>query len=78
MKTVLSHNEITILDHQVATLYCQLSELAGSLESRLGKSDELATSARTAQQEFASFVQRVRRTAALQPDTEQKSNSQIA
>lgn len=78
MKTALSHNEIEILDHQVATLYCQLSELAGSLESRLGKSNELASSARTAQQEFATFAKRVRRTVALQPTPEEKTNTQIA
>lgn len=78
MKTALSHNEIEILDHQVATLYCQLSELAGSLESRLGKSDELAACARTAQQEFATFAQRVRQTVALRAAPQEKSNSQIA
>ena len=36
MKSALSHNEIEILDHQVATLSYQLSEIAGLLESRLG------------------------------------------
>lgn len=78
MKTALSHNEIQILDHQVAALYAQLCELAGSLESRLGKSDELATSARAAQQEFATFAQRVRRTIALQSAPREQTDSQIA
>jgi hypothetical protein len=37
MKSALSHNEIEILDHQVATLCYQLSEIAGLLETRLGE-----------------------------------------
>ena len=52
MKSKLSHNEIEILDHQVAALCYQLSEIAGLLESRLGETNELATSARNAQKEF--------------------------
>ncbi len=60
MKSALSHNEIKILDRQTATLSYQLSEIADSLESRLGDS-ELARSARNAQQEFAKFALRVRR-----------------
>jgi predicted nucleic acid-binding Zn-ribbon protein len=68
MRSALSHNEIEILDHQVATLSYQLSEIAGLLESRLGNANELAESARRAQQEFAQFAQRVRRRVAL-PET---------
>jgi hypothetical protein len=61
MQSALSHNEIEILDRQTVTLSYQLSELADSLESRLGDSNELAKSARSAQQEFAKFALRVRR-----------------
>ncbi len=61
MKSALSHNEIKILDRQTATLSYQLSEIADSLESRLGDTSELARSARNAQQEFAKFALRVRR-----------------
>ena len=68
MKSALSHNEIEILDHQVATLSYQLSEIASLLESRLGAGNELAASARSAKQEFAKFAQRVRRRVAL-PET---------
>jgi len=78
MKSALSHNEIEILDHQVATLSYQLSEIAGLLESRLGETNELATSARNAQQEFAKFANRVRRRVALCEVGHQKSDSQIA
>jgi hypothetical protein len=68
MQSALSRNEIEILDHQVATMSYQLSEIAGLLESRLGQTNELAASARNAQREFAQFAQRVRRRVAL-PDT---------
>jgi len=78
MKSALSHNEIEILDHQVATLSYQLSEIAGLLESRLGDGNELATSARSAQQEFAKFAHRVRRRIALPETGRPESNSQIA
>jgi hypothetical protein len=78
MKSALSHNEIEILDHQVATLCYQLSEIAGLLESRLGETNELAASARNAQQEFAKFAQRVRRRVALSESTRPESNSQTA
>lgn len=78
MKSALSRNEIEILDRQVAALTYQLSEIATSLESRLGENNELAASARNAQQEFAKFANRVRRRAAL-PDTgAEKSDSQTA
>jgi hypothetical protein len=78
MKSALSRNEIEILDHQVATLSYQLSEIAGLLESRLGESNELATSARSAQQEFARFAQRVRRRVALPESGCPASDSQTA
>jgi len=78
MRSALSHNEIQILDHQVATLSYQLSEIASLLESRLGDSNELATSARSAQQEFAQFAQRVRRRVALPETGRPESNSQTA
>jgi hypothetical protein len=78
MKSALSHNEIEILDHQVATLSYQLSEIAGLLESRLGETNELAASARDAQQEFAKFAQRVRRRVALAETNRRESNSQTA
>jgi hypothetical protein len=78
MKSALSHNEIEILDHQVATLSYQLSQIVGLLESRLGETNELATSARTAQQEFAQFAQRVRRRVALSETGRPESNSQTA
>jgi hypothetical protein len=78
MRSALSHNEIQILDHQVATLSYQLSEIASLLESRLGDSNELAISARSAQQEFAQFAQRVRRRVALPETGRPESNSQTA
>lgn len=78
MKSALSHNEIEILDRQVATLSYQLSEIAGLLESRLGETNELAVSARGAQQEFARFAQRVRRRVALPETGRPESNSQTA
>ncbi len=78
MKSALSHNEIEILDHQVATLSYQLSEIASLLESRLGDGNELAISARSAQQEFAKFAGRVRRRVALPEAGRPESNSQTA
>jgi len=78
MKSALSHNEIEILDRQVATLSYQMSEIASLLESRLGEDNELATSARHAQQEFAKFAQRVRRRVSLSETSRRESDSQIA
>jgi hypothetical protein len=78
MKSALSHNEIEILDRQVATLSYQLSEIASLLESRLGDGNELAISARSAQQEFAKFAGRVRRRVALPETGRPESNSQTA
>lgn len=63
MKAALSRNEMEILDRHVATLTHQLSEIAGLLETRLGETNELATSARNAQREFARFAHRIRRQA---------------
>ncbi|HTB18424.1 MAG TPA: hypothetical protein VK708_09915 [Bryobacteraceae bacterium] len=78
MKSALSHNEIEILDRQVATMSYQLSEIAGLLESRLGENNELATSARNAQQEFAKFAQRMRRRVTLQETGRSEADSQSA
>jgi hypothetical protein len=78
MKAALSRNEIEILDHQVAALSYQLSEIASLLESRLGESNELAASARTAQQEFARFAQRVRLRVSLSETSRPQSDSQTA
>jgi len=78
MKSALSHNEIEILDRQVATLSYQLSEIASLLESRLGDGNELAISARSAQQEFAKFAGRVRRRVALPETGRPESNSLTA
>jgi hypothetical protein len=78
MKSALSHNEIEILDRQVATLSYQLAEIAGSLESRLGETNELAISARGAQREFARFAERVRTRVALTETGSPESNSQTA
>ena len=61
MKAALSRNEMEILDRHVATLTNQLSEIASLLETRLGETNELATSARNAQREFARFAHRFRR-----------------
>jgi hypothetical protein len=77
MRSALSHNEIEILDRQVATLGYQLSEIARLLESRLGDSNELATSARHAQEEFAKFAHRVRLRVAL-PDIRPGADSRTA
>lgn len=65
MKAALSHNEFEILDRHVATLTRQLMEIAELLESRLGDTHDLATSARSAQQEFARFAHRIRRQVAI-------------
>jgi uncharacterized coiled-coil DUF342 family protein len=77
MRSALSHNEIELLHLQAATLSQQLSEIADSLDSRLGETDELAKSARSAQQEFAKFSLRVRRRAVsadtVQPDSGARS-----
>ena len=78
MQSALSHNEIEILDRQVATLSYQLSEIAALLESRLGQSNELAESARHAQQEFAQFAHRMRRRVALSEAARPESESQTA
>jgi predicted nucleic acid-binding Zn-ribbon protein len=78
MQSALSPNEIEILDRQVATLSYQLSEIAGLLESRLGETSELATSARHAQREFAEFAKRVRRRVSLSETGRLESDSQTA
>jgi hypothetical protein len=78
MKPALSHNELEILDRQVATLTYQLSEIARSLESRLGETSELASSARDAQRELAKFGQRVRRRVALADTIRPDSDSRPA
>jgi hypothetical protein len=78
MKSALSQNEIEILDRQVAMLSYQLSEIASLLESRLGECNELAGSARRAQQEFYSFAGRLRRRVALPEMGRPESNSQTA
>jgi hypothetical protein len=78
MQSALSHNEIEILDHQVASMSYQLSQIAGLLESRLGQSNELASAARSAQQEFASFAQLLRMRTAMTETGRKESNSQIA
>jgi predicted nucleic acid-binding Zn-ribbon protein len=78
MRPALSHNELEILDRQVATLSYQLSEIARSLESRLGETSELAKAARDAQREFAKFAQRVRRRVALADTTRPDSDSRTA
>jgi hypothetical protein len=78
MRAALSHNEIEILDRQVATMSYQLSEIAGLLESRLGENNELAASARAAQQEFAKFAYRIRRRVALPETGRAESDSQTA
>ena len=63
MKAALSRNEVEILDRHVATLTHQLSEIAELLQTRLGETNELAISAKSAQREFARFAHRVRRQA---------------
>jgi hypothetical protein len=77
MRPALSRNELEILDRQVAALSYQLSEIAGSLEARLGTTSELSVSARDAQRECAKFTQRVRRRVAqadtLRPDSDSRS-----
>ncbi len=78
MKSALSHNELEILDRQVAALSYQLLEIAGSLESRLGETNELAIAARHAQQEFTRFSQRVRRRVALEDTIRPESDSRTA
>jgi hypothetical protein len=77
MQPALSSNELELLDRQVAALSHQLSEMTGSLESRLGDTNELATAARNAQREFAKFAQRVRRRVAM-ADSQAESGSRSA
>jgi hypothetical protein len=79
MKAALSRNEMEILDRHVATLTHQLSEIAELLESRLGETNELATSARNAQREFARFAHRIRRQAVVsRGDPTLQNKSQLA
>ena len=79
MKAPLSRNEMEILDRHVATLTNQLSEIASLLESRLGETNELATSARSAQREFARLAHRVRRqTVVARGDEQPASKAQTA
>jgi len=79
MKSALSRNEMEILDRHVATLTNQLSEIANLLESRLGETNELATTARNAQREFARFAHRVRRqTVVVRGQAQPESKSQTA
>jgi hypothetical protein len=77
MESGLSRNEIEILDRQVGALNFQLSEMAASLESRLGENNELAAAARNAEREFAKLVQRVRRRVAFE-STRGQADSQTA
>ena len=79
MKAALSRNEMEILDRHVSTLTHQLSEVASLLESRLGETNELATSARNAQREFARFAHRVRRqTVVVRGEERPESKAQTA
>ena len=59
MNSPLSRNELELLDRQVAQLNYQLAEIATLLESRLGKANETAVSARTIQQSFDRFSHRM-------------------
>ncbi|HYL73862.1 MAG TPA: hypothetical protein VEU96_06630 [Bryobacteraceae bacterium] len=65
MKAPLSQNELEILDRQAATLTYQLTEIANLLETRLGETNELATSAREVQEEFAKLARQIHRQAAI-------------
>lgn len=65
MKAPLSQNELEILDRQVAALQYQLTEIANLLETRLGETTELATSARTIQEEFLKLARQIHRQAAI-------------
>jgi hypothetical protein len=78
MQSALSHNELEILDRQVAAISYQLSEIAGSLESRLGPANELARSAREAHLDFTKFAHRVRRRVALADSSLSDSSPQTA
>ena len=64
MRAPLSHNEFEILDHQAETINNQLAEIANLLETRLGDTTDLATSARTIQQDFAALAHKIHREAA--------------
>ncbi|HYL38712.1 MAG TPA: hypothetical protein VEV17_22535 [Bryobacteraceae bacterium] len=61
MNSKLSENEMEILGRQVAGLSNQMSQIAESLETRLGETNEVAALARNAEREFTRFAQRVRR-----------------
>ena len=65
MKAALSQNEMEILDRHLATLTYHLSEIASMLQTRLGETNEMTVSARSAQREFARFANRVRRQSAV-------------
>jgi len=78
MKSALSHNEMAILDRQMATLTYQMNEIVSLLDSRLGRDNELAVSARQAQTGFDQFAQRVRRRVALAESAAPEAGSQTA
>lgn len=79
MISPLSHNELIILDRQMTTLTYQLSEIATLLESRLGDTNEMAISARSIQQNFASLARKIHNQAAQAAASQAKaSKSQTA
>jgi hypothetical protein len=59
MKSPLSHNELVILDRQMAMVARQLSEIAALLESRQGESTDTAISARIIEAGFADLARKI-------------------
>jgi len=59
MKAPLSQNEIQILGRHVATVGCQLSEVVGLLNSRLGEQAELTLLSRRADLEVNRLALRI-------------------
>lgn len=59
MKSPLSHNELIILDRQMAMVARHLSEIAGLLESRQGETADTAVSARIIEQGFADLARKI-------------------
>ena len=59
MKAPLSENEFEILNHRAGVISAHLAEVANLLESRLGEVNELTSSARTLQEDFAAFARKI-------------------
>ena len=57
----MSLNEFEALDHQLAALNNQITEIANLLESRLGATSEMAAQAKEAQRAIVALSRRIHR-----------------